>query len=49
MTGPSDSIFCECRVISKKFEVLIVLELRFMNQKGIEMNNVLLELNCVGA
>jgi vesicle coat complex subunit len=46
MTGTSDQIFCECRMVANKFD--ITLDFRLLNQTTIELRNVHLELNCVG-
>jgi hypothetical protein len=46
MTGTSDAIFCECRVIANKFD--ICLDFRLLNQTQTELRNVRVEMNCVG-
>ncbi|KAH0791406.1 Coatomer subunit beta [Histomonas meleagridis] len=46
MTGTSDPIFCECRVIANKFD--ISLDFRLLNQTNVTLSNVKVELNCVG-
>lgn len=46
MSGTSDMIFCECRFITNKFD--IVLDFRLLNQTAVVLSNIKLELNCVG-
>lgn len=46
MTGTSDAIFTECRMISNKFD--IALEFRLLNQTSVDLFNIRVELNCVG-
>jgi coatomer subunit beta len=46
MTGTSDPIFSECRMIANTFD--ISLDFRLLNQTNIELKNVRVELNCVG-
>ncbi|OHT10642.1 Adaptin N terminal region family protein [Tritrichomonas foetus] len=46
LTGSSDTIFCECRLIANKFD--ISLDFRLLNQTNTLFTNVKVELNCVG-
>jgi coatomer subunit beta len=46
MTGTSDPIFSECRMVANKFD--ITLDFRLLNQTNVELKNVRVELNCVG-
>lgn len=46
MSGTSDIIFCECRLIANKFD--IALDFRLLNQTSVPLTNIKLELNCVG-
>ena len=46
MTGTSDPIFCECRVVANKFD--ISLDFRLLNQTSVDIFNIKIELNCVG-
>jgi vesicle coat complex subunit len=46
MTGSSDPIFCECRVVANMFD--IALEFRLLNQTQNELSSVRVDLNCDG-
>jgi coatomer subunit beta len=46
MTGTSDTIFCECRMVANMFD--IALDFRLLNQTSSDLKNVRVELNCAG-
>jgi coatomer subunit beta len=46
MTGTSDAIFCECRLVANMFD--IALDFRLLNQSASDFGNVRVDLNCAG-